>query len=115
MAQPQVDQKATGEESEAGPPSSQQGFEPGGCATSMKKPITEYDNTPPRDTPATESQALVAKWMAPRAVRDNRADKPPSRLLSGVMLFRPWDMWIQQASLAQKEGSHPNENRLSRS
>ena len=24
-------------------------------------------------------------------------------------------MWIQQASLAQKEGSHPNENRLSRS
>ena len=51
----------------------------------MKKPITEYDNTPPRDTPATESQSLVAKWMAPRAVRDNGADESPSRLLSGVM------------------------------
>ena len=85
-----------------------------GCATSMKKLITEYDNTPPRDTPATESQALVAKWMAPRAVRDNGADESPSRLLSGAMLFRPWDMWIQHASQAQKEGSQPYEKRFLR-
>ena len=77
----------------------------------MKKPVKDYNNTPPRDTPATESQSLVAKWMAPRAVRDNGADESPSRLLSGVMLFRPWDIWIQHASQVQKERSHPDEKR----
>ena len=63
----------------------------------------DFDNTSPRDTPATKVQALVAKWTVQRIVRNNRVAEPPRRLLSGLMLFRPWDMWIMHALRQQKE------------
>ena len=62
----------------------------------------DYNNTSPRDTPATEGQALVAKRIAQRTVRDNQVVEFPSRLLSDQMLFRPWDIWILQGYQHQK-------------
>ena len=55
----------------------------------------DYNSTPPRETPATESLASVAKWMVQRTVSNNQVVEPPRRLQCGVMLFQPWDIWIQ--------------------
>ena len=65
----------------------------------------EFDNNFPRDTPAVKVQALIAKWMVQQIVRDNQVVEPPRRLQSGVMLFRPWDIWIQHALQLQKARS----------
>ena len=72
---------------------------------SLLKHKKDLDNISPRDTPATEVQALVAKWLVQRIVRDNRVAVPPRRLLSGQMLLRPWDRWKHHVFWRQKAGS----------
>ena len=53
----------------------------------MEKNIS-YHGTPLRDTPAA-METCVAKWWI----------QPPRRLLSrAVMLFQPWDVWIEQVT-----------------
>ena len=77
--------------------------------------IMDHNSTPPRETPATERPALVAKWKAQRTVRNNQVVESPRRLQCGVMLFRPWDIWILQALQLQKAVRRFNERRHSRS
>ena len=61
----------------------------------MEKNVS-YNNILLRETPATEVQALVAKWPAQRKDMHLCATERPRRLLgSGVMLFQPWDVWIE--------------------
>ena len=61
----------------------------------MEKNVS-YDNNPLRETPATVFQTLVAKWSAQREDMHLYAPERPRRLLgSGVMLFQPWDVWIE--------------------
>ena len=79
------------------------------------KSAMDYNSTPPRETPATESLASFAKWMVQCTVSNNKVGEPPRRLQSGVMLFRPWDIWIQRALQLQKAGRRFNERRHSRS
>ena len=75
----------------------------------------DFNSTPPRETPATERPASVAKWKAQRTVRNNQVVESPRRLQCGVMLFRPWDIWILQALQVQKTVRRSNERRHSRS
>ena len=77
--------------------------------------IMDHNSTPPRETPATERPASVAKWKAQRTVRNNQVVESPRRLQCGVMLFRPWDIWILQALQLQKAVRRFNERRHSRS
>ena len=72
---------------------------------SLLKHKKDLDNISPRDTPATEVQALVAKWLVQRIVRDNRVAVSPRRLLSGQVLLRPWDRWKHHVCWRQKAGS----------
>ena len=61
----------------------------------MEKNVS-YDNNPLRETPATVFQTPVAKWSAQREDMHLYAPERPRRLLgSGVMLFQPWDVWIE--------------------
>ena len=74
------------------------------CKESIVQPVKETNNNSPRDTPATERQTSVAKWMVQRKGRDTFVSVPPSRFLSGLMLFRPWDRWKQHVFQHQKTG-----------
>ena len=63
----------------------------------MERDISDY-NTPLRETPATMSHTLVAKWSAQREDMNLHVIEQPRRLLGrGAMLFHPWDVWIGHA------------------
>ena len=51
------------------------------CTETSLQVKNVFDNTFPRDTPAIKAQALIAKWMVQRIVRNNQVVDSPRRFL----------------------------------